>query len=155
MFETWNDNLKIGVAKIDQQHQKLFNKVGTLLEKCTEQNELRQRSTIEELIDFLIDYFSKHFADEEKIQRIINYPNYEHHKEIHNNFKEKLVAIKKDFVEKNKTLKIIISLNHEILKLFSQHIKEEDKNIGDYITLIKNEQWQQMEEMISDIQTKK
>ena len=74
MFKTWNNNLKIGVTKIDHQHQKLFNKAGTLLEKCTEQNELKQLSTIEELIDFLIDYFSKHFADEEKIQEIITYP---------------------------------------------------------------------------------
>ena len=83
---------------------------------------------------------------------MINYPNYKYHQKIHNEFREKIKNIQQDLKREEKTLKTIIDLNHELLKLFNKHVKNEDKAIGIYLDFVRKEKWAEIEEFIDSIE---
>jgi hemerythrin len=76
----WNDNLAVGVNSIDNQHKELFSKINDLLVAMKSGN---GNNEIFKMLNFLENYVTKHFNDEESIQRKNNYPGYNIQHEQH------------------------------------------------------------------------
>ncbi len=79
---------------------------------------------VKEILGELADYTRIHFAVEESLMRILNYPGYDAHKEIH----EELLGHVIELVEKVESGKTAIGfeLMHFLKTWLTKHIMEED-----------------------------
>ncbi len=126
----WDSSYEVGVDKIDQQHQELFNKVNNLILA----NQLKKgKEEISKTIKFLADYTVKHFTDEEELQQENNYPHYEHHKKLHNNFVSKILEFKEEFENGDIDTASMMSFNKTIITWLVQHVTGIDQKLGDHI----------------------
>ncbi|MCQ8105205.1 bacteriohemerythrin [Methylomonas sp. SURF-2] len=87
---TWNDQLNVGIATVDQQHQKLVE----ILNQLDEAVALGYKhKKILQLVDELIDYTRYHFQEEEglMLQPAYDAAMYQKHKSEHDEFIRKVV----------------------------------------------------------------
>lgn len=90
----WNDSLKLGVAVVDRQHERLVGIINRLYQATTEG---RGADVISEILDELIIYTATHFRMEEKYFAQFEYPDAEEHKREHDALIEKVSAFTNDF----------------------------------------------------------
>lgn len=121
-FVKWENEYNTGNAKVDEQHQKVFNYISELHEA------LKLSKDEEEIIRILkglADYSIHHFKMEEDEMSRAGYPKFESHKEEHQIFIDRLLKLTSDMETKNK------SINLRLLKFlkvwFSGHILNTDK----------------------------
>ena len=120
-FVEWDDSLSVGIEEIDEQHKVLVDLVNKMHEA------IHQRHGSDVVIGILKDlaeYTRIHFAVEESLMRILNYPDYDDHKQIH----EELLHTVQDLQEKVASGKksIGFELMHFLKTWLVKHIMEED-----------------------------
>lgn len=83
---TWDSIYSVGVDLIDQQHKNLFAIANRFHDAYTTRQE---HALLVATFGELLDYTVTHFADEERMLREFNYPDFARHKVNH----EKLIAL--------------------------------------------------------------
>ncbi|MBE3592039.1 MAG: hemerythrin family protein [Thermoanaerobacter sp.] len=126
----WTESLSVGNELIDSQHKELIKKVNDVLEAC---NQKKGKEKIEEVMKFLKDYTVKHFNDEEALMKKYQYPSYEEHKKIHEDFVKKVYELDKEIKKEGINLSIIMLVNKTLVDWLINHISKEDKKVGEYI----------------------
>lgn len=118
----WTDELSIGIDEIDDQHKELVVLLNRLHVAITERH---GNEVAAEILDELIDYTRIHFAVEESIMRLLDYPDFVEHKKHH----EELIAQVMQMKAKVQTgqARIGFELLHFLKKWLTGHIMEEDK----------------------------
>ncbi len=127
-FIEWSDALSVGVDEIDEQHKGLANMV----------NELNVaieggwgREARDQIIVRLVEYTRVHFATEESLMSISNYPDLKKHKQQH----EHLIDIVKTYIAKYQ--EDPSASNYDLLfflkKWLVEHIMKDDKAMGEYL----------------------
>ncbi len=119
----WNDKLSVGIEEIDEQHKvlvKLVNDLyGAIIKKTDDE-------VVDDILAELIQYTIVHFAVEESLMRIFDYPQYEEHKKHH----QVLASQVLDIQRKVKTREEVVSM--DILNFLrgwlTNHIMIEDKH---------------------------
>ena len=79
----------------------------------------------------LIQYTRIHFAVEESLMRMLDYPNYELHKKHHEMLIEQIYQLHKKLVHGNKS--ISFELLHFLKKWLTKHIMEEDMEYSPFM----------------------
>jgi hemerythrin-like metal-binding protein len=126
----WTPDLETGNEEIDTQHRQLFKLTSDLVDACTK----GQSSTIlGEALDFLASYTVKHFADEEALQLKYQYPEYENHKKLHDDFKKTAAALIAEYRATGSSADLSDKVYSVIIHWLVQHIKGEDSKIAAYI----------------------
>lgn len=127
MTVVWNENLKTGISKIDEQHQQLFetvNKLGAFQ---------KSKAVFNEVLIELRTYINAHFKTEEEYMTYTVYPDYKHHKACH----DKFVADFRDILKKNSTVESIVDLGPELVGFLenwlNNHYKDEDVELAKHI----------------------
>lgn len=122
-------DIETGNDLIDSEHTQIFDAVNELLDACSSGH---GRDKIAHTAEFLAGYVSKHFSDEEALQRKCQYPNMEKHLKFHVKYKKDVA----DFVDKMKkdgaTVQTLGELN-ALAGLLINHIRQEDKRLAAYI----------------------
>ena len=119
---TWNDEMKIGIDEIDNQHHELVK----LLNQLNEAIRSNQGSAIaNQVLDELHDYTRIHFAVEESILRMLDYPDYVEHKAKHEKLENELHTLSMKFREDGKS--ISFELLHFLKSWLTKHIQESDR----------------------------
>ncbi|MFO7831548.1 MAG: bacteriohemerythrin [Desulfuromonadaceae bacterium] len=90
-FISWNDKISIGIQEIDEQHKQLVELINRLYDAMV-QGEDRQQ-TANEILNELMQYTIVHFAVEESLFRIFDYPEYEAHRAQHQELREQVIDI--------------------------------------------------------------
>jgi len=90
----WDNSLKLGIAVVDRQHERLVGIINRLHEATMEG---RGTEVIGGIIDELIIYTATHFSMEEKYFAQFEYPDAEEHKREHDALIEKVSAFASDF----------------------------------------------------------
>lgn len=85
----WRDEYNIGVEVIDREHRRLFQIINKLFH-FKEQEKDRQW-ICQEGIKYFKGHAVQHFADEEAYMESIGYEGLEHHRRIHQNFRESIL----------------------------------------------------------------
>ena len=129
MTITWSEELEVGIELMDTQHKELIEKFNTLMNACSTG---RGRDELESSLDFLCDYTVKHFSDEEALQRQINYPEFERHKELHDNFKATVANLATQFKDKGPSTALVVSFTNDVGNWLIKHIKREDTKVASY-----------------------
>lgn len=133
MMLKWNDNLSIGVERIDNQHKELFVRINLLLESMKNQ---RGQDEILNTLNFLEDYVIKHFDEEEVIQKKTNYPGYEVQHAQHEDFKNGLLNLRKTIETDGIKSSSIIIIQQKICDWWLNHINKLDMELGVFLSNI-------------------
>jgi hemerythrin len=130
-FVEWSDELSVGIQEIDEQHKVLIALINRLFDETVVHQTGSDSSVIDEILHELIEYTVIHFAVEESLFRIFDYPQTEAHTKHHNELKAQVVDIQKK-VQRRETV-----VNTELLmflkKWLSNHIQQEDKQYAPYL----------------------
>ena len=129
----WSRDFETGNEAIDEQHKQLFKLTSDLADAAHFASD-----SLEETLDFLVAYTVKHFADEEALQVKYIYPGYNHHKELHDKFKETVGDLVTRFKEggdsaEENAKSLSAKVNSVIVRWLIQHIQKEDAKIGAHI----------------------
>ncbi len=127
---TITDKLRVGVAKIDEQHQILFDRINALTDMGLKSFE---KAETEKTLDLLTNYTVFHFGDEEVLQRQYNYPKHEWHKGQHQHFVDGLKKLKAEFAANGPSAKFTMDVNNLVIKWLVNHIEVVDVELGKFI----------------------
>ena len=126
----WSEDYELGNDFVDSQHKRLFELVGNIGKTCLDGGDV---NTLNETLDFLLKYAVQHFNDEESLQIKHNFPGYEHHKKLHDEFKAKVSEKVSEFKEKGSTKDLSDTVNEIVIAWLVNHILKEDMKIGEYL----------------------
>ena len=91
MTVIWREQMSVGNTMIDDEHRYLLCLINTLeLAIRTDDPEEIISTTLEQLVD----YTRVHFTNEEEIQRKINYPDLQEHRQEHKKIMQDLYEVK-------------------------------------------------------------
>lgn len=94
----WQDTYLTNISELDEHHKKLSILVNTLYDNIMQcQNMQERQPIIDKALSDLIDYSYYHFAAEEKLMLLHDYPGYEQHKEEHEAFRKKVTEFIKQY----------------------------------------------------------
>lgn len=118
---TWSEDYETGIDVIDDQHKKLFLMVNDL---HVAMKEHRGREKIGEVLDFLSEYVSRHFQDEEQLMAEYKYPAYVQHKHVHEGLARKVNKLIAGYKRGDTTL--TNETSQLLLDWIQEHIAEQD-----------------------------
>jgi hemerythrin len=124
----WSDELSVGIQELDEQHKVL---VGLVNEMHQAIHQHHGTETAREILGRLGEYTRIHFAVEESLMRIFEYPGYDAHKKQH----EELIRQFRDYEARVAAGKQTIGfqLLHFLKLWLAQHILESDKDYGPFM----------------------
>lgn len=79
----WNDNLKLGVKEIDEQHEKLIALINDLYDA---HKEGKAKEVIDAIVSEAHDYIGYHFSTEQRLMEDHDYPGLEEHTDNHEDY---------------------------------------------------------------------
>ena len=123
----WSDKYSLNVAEIDEQHKKLVSLVNEMYDAMQAG---KGRDMIGTVIAEFVDYTDYHFKTEERLLRQNGYPDYDEHKEMHDNLSRKAHSIKEAFDRGNTPTAIEVMLL--LTNWLNTHILEEDRKYKPY-----------------------
>lgn len=123
----WRDEYCTGDAVIDQQHQYLFSIVNKLHDAMLEGH---GSDVLKQTLDELVSYTIEHFRMEEKRMFERRYPDYEKHKQQHDNLKQEVQQLRDKQRHQAKFLSIEVS--KFLTSWLIHHIKGEDKKMIEF-----------------------
>lgn len=124
----WSDRLNIGVESIDKAHQRLFSIVSKLIN--LNEDTAKQQHACREGIKYFKNYTIKHFADEEAYMQSIEYDNYEMHKRLHDNMRDKTIpSLEQELEEQNYSTASVQHFLGICIGWLNAHIMIEDRAI--------------------------
>jgi len=126
----WSKDYELGNDFVDSQHKRLFELVGNIGKSCFEGGDI---NTLCETLDFLLQYTVQHFHDEEALQIKYNFPEYEYHKKLHEDFEAAVIEKVVEFKEKGSTKDLSDTVNEFVITWLVNHILKEDMKIKEYI----------------------
>ncbi len=128
MIIEWNDELSVGIEEIDEQHKVLVGLVNEMHDAIHEHHgsEASQR-----ILERLAEYTKIHFAVEESLMRIVDYPGYEEHKKQHEELIKEIVELQGKIARGEGS--ISFKLLHFLKMWLTQHILDSDKEYSPYM----------------------
>jgi len=126
----WKDDFNLGHEWVDMQHRRLFELVSGLVGSCADGSNIEK---LKGTLDFLVNYTVQHFNDEENLQLKYNYPKYESHKRLHDDFKNTVGELVEKFTAHGSSADLCSNVNKIIVRWLINHIQQEDKKIGEHI----------------------
>ncbi len=91
---TWSDEFSIDIQEIDEQHKRLVELINQLYDAITTK---RPAEALEKVLDDLVEYTRVHFAVEECVLRLFDYPDYDAHKAVHDKIAARVIEFQRQF----------------------------------------------------------
>lgn len=129
----WKDKYNLGVEQIDAQHRELFRRVSDFLEVLRSSSSWEERvGKVNETLSFMKDYVITHFRDEEAYQIQIGYPEYDAHKQTHDEMVSYVAQFAAEYEQKGYDEKLIQQFAGKLLAWLIHHVAADDQKIGAY-----------------------
>ena len=121
----WNDDYSINNEELDNHHQVLIDIFNRLYDKCLEND---TNSSLDKIINELIDYTKYHFTAEELYMMNTGYEHVDKHIFEHTLFTDLIVDLKKDYNinHREQINELVVSLGIWLLN----HVIVEDKKLS-------------------------
>lgn len=130
MAITWDPQLTVGFAEIDEQHQEIFRRVDVLVAN------MRRGQSPEELaklVAFLGEYVHEHFGAEEGLMLMYRYPLIGPHRAQHRAFVQTFVELKGEFERGGATEAFTEKLSGALQRWLREHIGTSDRALGKFL----------------------
>lgn len=125
---TWSDELSVGIQEIDEQHKVLVSILNEMHD-AVRHNHGPEASLA--ILDRLIEYTKIHFAVEESLFRIFDYPGYEDHHAEHAALLKEAQIMRAKVVSGES--KVSFKLLHFLRMWLTEHIMGSDMDYADYL----------------------
>ena len=126
----WNDeDLAIGIAKIDEQHKQLIALSNSLVAMPPDST----KEQLEQCFYAIRFYLKSHFSDEERIMQKMSFPGIESHTRDHNSCLDKLGELEAVFKAEGTSPALQMRLAKFFSTWFLNHIKTEDAKYSRYL----------------------
>jgi hemerythrin-like metal-binding protein len=126
----WSEDLSVGVPLIDSQHKMLIGRIQELSDAI---RNYQGGGEVAKTLDFLMDYTDFHFGTEERHMRALNYPGLDEHLDKHQQYRDTLKNLGRDFEEEGATTDLADSIDRLLGHWFVEHIKHIDQKLGDFL----------------------
>lgn len=127
----WQDDLATGIAVIDSQHKKIFDKFNAFSDAYSRGVTNKE---LKELLRFLRVYTEQHFRDEEDYMAGSSYPGIVAHKKAHCGFIDDLTRLEETVKEESTDLSHIVATKRLLILWLLQHIRQMDKEFAHFIS---------------------
>ena len=124
----WSDELSVGIQEIDEQHKVLVSILNEMHD-AVKHNHGPEVSL--EILDRLIEYTKIHFAVEESLFRIFDYPGYEDHHAEHAALLKEAQVMRAKVVSGES--KVSFKLLHFLRMWLTEHIMGSDMDYAQYL----------------------
>jgi len=124
-FIAWKDEYSVGVAEMDNEHKRLINLINQL--QTTVSYSTGRESEVKALDDVL-DYTRTHFVNEEKLLAENDFSDIEAHKEIHQQFINKVNELAEQY--KQDADATLVDAHAFLKDWLIHHINGTDKEYG-------------------------
>ena len=128
----WKEEYEVGVAEIDEQHQKLVAIANLVYELMRNDLALDKYDQIVEILQELKEYTVYHFHFEEGLMQKAGYKKRFSHKILHQEFLAQVEAVDLSAVDENQD-DYLIRIMDFIANWLIEHIVGEDKKVGQTI----------------------
>ena len=125
----WKEEYEVGVAEIDEQHQKLIDIANRVYELMRNELALDKYDQIVEILQELKEYTVYHFHFEEGLMQKARYKKRFSHKILHQEFLAQVEAVDLSAVDENQEA-YLIQIMDFIANWLIEHIVGEDKKVG-------------------------
>ena len=125
----WKEEYEVGVAEIDEQHQKLIDIANRVYELMRNELALDKYDQIVEILQELKEYTVYHFHFEEGLMQKARYKKRFSHKILHQEFLAQVEAVDLSAVDENQD-DYLIRIMDFIANWLIEHIVGEDKKVG-------------------------
>ena len=126
----WDENKKIGVPTIDEQHEQLFLQFEKLSRAVIEGESIEG---IGKLLSYLKEYAVTHFTDEENLMVLYKYPGLEEQRRQHAVYKENIDNLTDMLIRGVPIREIAIKIDAALIRYFINHVRNFDTQIADFI----------------------
>jgi len=130
MAISWNENLIIGVPVVDDQHKEIFARFDKLSLACQNQH---GSEGVKELLSYLHDYVAAHFAAEEALMEMLNYPGLAVQSENHAAFKKDIIALFDESEQGVDGHRLSLEVDRRLVQWFILHIRNLDSEMADFV----------------------
>jgi hemerythrin len=127
MFE-WKDIYSTGIHSVDAQHRNLFAVAEDLYAAMTNG---QGRAAVGRTLDRMVQYTASHFAHEERLMRLHNFPDFEAHKAEHDKLTAQVLQFQADFRAGKAT--ITVQLLHFLRDWLQKHIQGSDQQYAPFL----------------------
>lgn len=127
-FIEWNDNLSVGVLKIDNQHKQLVHIINELSDAMSAG---KGKEVLGKVLNELIFYVNTHFKTEEAFMEQYEYDEFEFHKNEHEKLTDDVKKFHSDFQEGKAVMSIQIM--NFLRNWLMDHIVVKDKKLGKFL----------------------
>jgi hemerythrin len=125
----WQDSYSIGVEEIDRQHKQLINTYNAFFTAYFDGKADRE---VVRLLGFLEEYAAVHFADEEALQQRIGFPDYQQHRQQHQELTQKVAELKARINKEGLSADLVSSAGLLMTGWLIEHISVMDRAIGEF-----------------------
>ncbi len=126
MFE-WNPRYSVNIGSIDAQHQNLFRIAAELHAAMAAGH---GKSSMSHILNRLVQYTGVHFAHEERLMRLHDYPARAAHQSEHQALTQKVQKFQADF-EAGKAV-VTVQVLQFLKDWLAHHIAESDQSYAPY-----------------------
>lgn len=127
MFE-WNTSYATGIGSIDAQHQTLFQ-IGNKLHEAMIEGQ--GKTVVGPILDRLLRYTAGHFAHEERLMRLHDYPELAAHKAQHDALTRQVLEFQAKFQSGQATM--TVQLLHFLKNWLVDHIQGSDRKYTPFL----------------------
>lgn len=128
-FMEWSDRYSVGVAEIDDEHQKLIAIINDLHENLAAGIDTL---TLQRICDRLVEYTIFHFRHEEEHFAESAYPRAREHAAAHARMQRQVFEFRNQIRAKENS-QLAVEMLHFLRGWLTQHIMIDDKNFGAYL----------------------
>ena len=132
MNSYWEENMKVGVPVIDEQHEELFLQFEKLSKAVIEGG---GSEGIGKLLSYLKEYAVSHFTNEENLMALYKYPGIEEQRKQHAIFKGYVNTLEEMLMKAVPTREIAIKIDATLVRYFINHVRNLDAKMADFIKL--------------------
>ncbi|MCE5321762.1 bacteriohemerythrin [bacterium] len=129
MHVEWTVEMSVGITEIDDQHKELIRRSNDILNAVIAGKSIEEA---ERTIAFAQNYLACHFQTEEKYMMRYGYPQYVSHKARHTLYLMEFSGIKHSF-QSGDPDSTLAHVSDKLIEPLIDHIKQEDKALGNYI----------------------
>jgi len=126
----WTEEWAVGEPTIDEQHRELVGHINALLEAV---GRARSRAEIANMMAFLEVYVLRHFQDEERLMAMVEYPQLEAHRTMHESFARVFARLREEYARDGPTPGLSAELNVRVSGWLVSHIGRLDRAFGEFL----------------------
>ncbi len=125
----WTPSLSVGDAEIDEQHQELFRRAERLITALR----AGDRSEVDPVLGYLVDYVASHFEAEERLMRELDYPDRDAHQAAHDLFRVQFREMVGDYRRKGATALVSLTIHNWLSAWLQEHVGAVDRKLGEWL----------------------